>query len=110
MPRALDIRRPGDELRGIQHSREMSKKPTEDLVARARQLDPDFHAKVVGPWDETERWREVMPPAVKKMWEKLDYSERLMAFVLTNDGGDDPDEEPTQWRFCVGDQIRFTTD
>lgn len=59
----------------------MSRTPPEDLVVIARHLDPDFHAKVVGPWND-ERWREYVPLSLKKIWGKLDYSERLAVFVF----------------------------
>jgi len=64
---------------------DMSRTPPEDLVVIARKLDPDFHAQVVGPWDDTQTWRALIPASLRKIWGKLDYSERLVAFVLTND-------------------------
>jgi hypothetical protein len=60
----------------------MSKEPPEHLVVVARKLDPAFHAQIVGPWTDTEPWRAGVPASLKKVWEKLDYSERLVIFVL----------------------------
>jgi len=62
-----------------------SKTPPEDLVVLVRHLDADFHAKVLGPWDDSQAWRARVPASLRKIWPKLDYSERLVAFVLTND-------------------------
>jgi len=59
----------------------MSRIPPEDLVVIARQLDADFHAKVIGPWND-EPWRDYVPLPLKKIWGKLDYGERLALFVF----------------------------
>jgi hypothetical protein len=87
----------------------MSKTPPEELVLTARKLDPDFHAQIVGPWKDTEPWRAGVPGSLKKIWGKLDYSERLVIFVLLL-GGHDDDEPATPWRFALDDRVRFTTD
>ena len=87
----------------------MSKEADEHLVDVARKLDPDFHAQIVGPWTDADPWRAGVPGSLKKIWDRLEYSERLVVFVLLLGG--DPDDEPTMpWRFAVGDRIRFTTD
>ena len=62
----------------------MSKTPPEDLVVLARHLDPEFHAKVVGPWND-DPWRAHIPLSLRKVWGRLDYSERLVAFVMASD-------------------------
>jgi hypothetical protein len=64
----------------------MSKTPPEDLVVIARKLDPDFHAKVVGVWND-EPWRMRVPLSLRKIWGRLDYSERLVAFIFANTYG-----------------------
>jgi hypothetical protein len=96
-------------VRSLRRSKIMSKTPPEELVAVARKLDPDFHAQIVGPWSDTEPWRAGVPASLKKVWGKLDYSERLVIFILLL-GGDDDDEPATPWRFAEGDRVRFTTD
>jgi len=63
----------------------MSRTPPEDLVVLARHLDPDFHTKALGPWNDTEAWRANIPPSLRKIWGRLDYSERLVAFVLATE-------------------------
>lgn len=60
----------------------MSKTPPEDLVVIARHLDPEFHAKIIGPWNDAEPWRSRVPLSLRKIWGRLDYSERLVAFVF----------------------------
>lgn len=78
----------------------MSKVPSEDLVVMARQLDPDFHAKLIGPPDwptgevvDTVDWRHFIPGQLRRIWGRVDYGERLTAFIVATEAarwsGDD---------------------
>ena len=62
----------------------MSKTPPEDLVVIARKIDPEFHAKITGPWDNSQPWRLLIPTSLIKIWGRLDYSERLVAFIFAH--------------------------
>ena len=63
----------------------MSRTPTEDLVVIARQLDPESHSIVLGPWLNEQVWREEIPKNLKKIWGRLDYGERLCLFVKASE-------------------------
>jgi hypothetical protein len=67
----------------------MSKIPSEDLVVMAMQLDPDFKAKILGPpnWPEGDAvgaldWRHFIPGQLRRIWGRVDYGERLTAFIV----------------------------
>lgn len=71
----------------------MSKVPSEDLVVMAKELDRDFHAKIMGPpnWPTEEvfvgsrDWRHFIPGQLRRVWARVDYGERLVAFIVATE-------------------------
>jgi hypothetical protein len=74
----------------------VSKVPSEDLVVMAAQLDPDFKQKILGPprWDEEHAldWRNFIPGQMRRIWGRVDYGERLVAFIVATEAANWSDE------------------
>lgn len=70
----------------------MSKVPSEDLNVIAQQLDADYRAKIMGPpnWPDGEvvaavDWRHFIPGQLRRVWGRMDYGERLVAFIIATE-------------------------
>jgi hypothetical protein len=67
----------------------VSKVPSEDLVVMAKELDPDFKQKLLGEpkWDEEHAmdWRNFIPGQLRRIWGRVDYGERLTAFIVATE-------------------------
>jgi hypothetical protein len=66
----------------------MSNAPPEDLVVRARQIDPEYRIRIAMPdWDtEHERdWRNYVPGELRRLWGRLDFETRVAVFVVASE-------------------------
>lgn len=74
----------------------MSKVPAEDLVVMAMQLDRDYARKLKEQplWDEEHSldWRNFIPGSMRRVWGRMDFGERLAAFIVATEVANWSDE------------------
>lgn len=74
----------------------MSQVPAEDLNVIAQQLDRDYAAKLKGPvlWDEEHAldWRNFIPGDMRRIWGRMDFGEKLCAFIVATEAANWSDE------------------
>lgn len=79
----------------------MANQALDDLLAAAEAMDPNYRGEIDGPWIDAgedsislgtrPRWRLMVPPIIRRLWERLDFETRVAVFVVA------ASEESVDW-------------